>query len=151
MPPAARYPKALSARRARRGFRRMLYSILIYVAEDVVDAMTPADEEDHISRHLKIHEQLAAKGKLGPVVRLMPTTTAKQLRTNGTNVVVDGPFAETKEQLLGFYVVDCANQEEAMAVARSLPSVGTIFEIRPVQLFFPGVGLPKTAVERVRS
>jgi hypothetical protein len=129
----------------------MLYSILIYVAEDVVDAMTPADEEDHISRHLLIHEQLTTQGRLGPVVRLMPTTTAKQLHTAGAPVVMDGPFAETKEQLLGFYVVDCESEEEALAVARSLPSVGTIFEIRPVQLYFPGCGLPKSAVERIRS
>ena len=122
----------------------MLYSILIYVSEDAVDAMTPAEEADHISRHLKIHEQLKAQGRLGPCVRLMPTKTAKQLRTAEAGAVIDGPFAETKEQLLGFYVVDCANEGEALAVARSLPTVGTIFEVRPVQLFFPGVGLPQT-------
>ena len=112
--------------------------------------MTPAEVEDHISRHLRIHEQLAAKNKLGPVVRLMPTGTARQLRTAGAPTVVDGPFAETKEQLLGFYVVDCESEAEAMAIARSLPSVNTIFEVRPVQLFFPGSGLPKTEVERIR-
>lgn len=118
----------------------MLYSILIYVAEDEVAALTPEQDEDHVSRHLKIHEQLSARGKLGPVVRLMPTRTAKQVRTAGRQVVVDGPFAETKEQLLGFYVVDCESYEEAEALARSLPSVNTIFEIRPVRLFFPGNG-----------
>jgi hypothetical protein len=129
----------------------MLYSILIYAPEDIVNAMTPAEEEAHVAKHLQIHEQLTAQGRLGPCVRLMPTTTAKQLRTAGSPVVVDGPFAETKEQLLGFYVVDCATEEDALAVARTLPTVGTVFEIRPVHLFFPGVGLPKTAVERVRS
>ena len=129
----------------------MLYSILIYVAEDAVDAMTTAEEDDHISRHLKIHERLAAQGRLGPVVRLMPTRTAKQVHTAGSSVVIDGPFAETKEQLLGFYVVECETEQEAIAIARSLPSLGTIFEVRPVQLFFPGNGLPKTAVERERA
>jgi hypothetical protein len=118
----------------------MLYSILIYVPEDEVAALTAEQDEDHVSRHLKIHEQLSARGKLGPVVRLMPTRTAKQVRTAGKQVVVDGPFAETKEQLLGFYVVDCDSYEEAEALARSLPSVSTIFEIRPVRLFFPGNG-----------
>jgi hypothetical protein len=123
----------------------MLYAILIYVAEDAVDAMTKADEDAHIAKHLLIHEKLAAQGKLGPVVRLMPTTTAVQLRTAGTPVIIDGPFSETKEQLLGFYVIDCQSQEEAIETARALPSIGTVFEIRPVNLFFPGNGLKQQA------
>lgn len=85
----------------------MLYSILIYVPEDLVERMSKEEEDDHIARHLMIHEKLAAQGKLGPVARLMPTSTAVQLRTNGEPLVIDGPFAETKEQLLGFYLVDC--------------------------------------------
>jgi len=116
----------------------MLYSILIYAPEDLVDAMSQEEEDSHITRHLKVHEQLAAEGRLGPCVRLMPTTTAVQLRTSSTAHVVDGPFAETKEQLLGFYIVDCDSLEAAIDVARSLPSVRSIFEIRPVKLFFPG-------------
>jgi len=116
----------------------MLYSILIYVPEDLVDAMSTQDMDAHIARHLRVHDQLDSQGRLGPVVRLMPTTTAVQLRTTSTPHVIDGPFAETKEQLLGFYIVDCKSLEEAIGVARSLPSVRTIFEIRPVKLFFPG-------------
>ena len=116
----------------------MLYSILIYVPEDLVDAMSTEEMNAHISRHLRVHDQLRAQDRLGPVVRLMPTTTAVQLRTSSTPHVIDGPFAETKEQLLGFYIVDCKSLEEAIEVARSLPSVRTIFEIRPVKLFFPG-------------
>lgn len=115
----------------------MLYSILIYVPEDLVDAMSEAEVDEHIDRHMKIHDQLRAQDRLGPVVRLMPTTTAVQLRTSNTPHVVDGPFAETKEQLLGFYIVDCESLEAAIDVARSLPSVRTIFEIRPVKLYFP--------------
>jgi len=116
----------------------MLYSILIYVPEDLVDAMSTDDMDAHIARHLRVHDRLGEQGRLGPVVRLMPTTTAVQLRTSTTPHVIDGPFAETKEQLLGFYIVDCKSLEEAIEVARSLPSVRTIFEIRPVKLFFPG-------------
>jgi hypothetical protein len=123
----------------------MLYSILIYVPEDEVAALTPEEDADHVARHMKIHEKLSARGKLGPVVRLMPTKTARQLRTAGAPLVVDGPFAETKEQLLGFYVVDCGSHEEAEEVARSLPSVNTVFEIRPVRLFFPGDGLKQVS------
>jgi hypothetical protein len=115
----------------------MLYSILIYAPEDLVDAMSREEEDAHIAKHLQVHDQLAAQGRLGPVVRLMPTTTAVQLRTTSTPHVLDGPFAETKEQLLGFYIVECRSLEQAIEVARSLPTVRTIFEIRPVKLYFP--------------
>jgi hypothetical protein len=116
----------------------MLYSILIYVPEDLVDAMSTEEVDAHIAKHLRVHDRLRAENRLGPCVRLMPTTTAVQLRTTSTPHVIDGPFAETKEQLLGFYIVDCKSLEEAIDIARSLPSVRTIFEIRPVKLFFPG-------------
>jgi hypothetical protein len=55
-------------------------------------------------------------------------------------LVLDGPFAETKEQLLGFYVVDCANLEEALAITRELgvANPGGAYEIRPISLFLPG-------------
>jgi hypothetical protein len=119
----------------------MLYSILIYAPEDLVDAMSDEEEASHVARHLKVHEKLSAEGRLGPCVRLMSTTTAVQFRTSTKAHIVDGPFAATKEQLLGFYIVDCMSLEEAIEVARSLPSVRTIFEIRPVKLFFPGVRL----------
>jgi hypothetical protein len=69
--------------------------------EDLVDAMSKEEEESHIARHLQVHDKLSAEGRLGPCVRLMPTTTAVQYRTSSTAHVVDGPFAETKEQLLG--------------------------------------------------
>ena len=84
---------------------------------------------------------MAARGKLGPVARLMPTTAATTLRkTKDEPVVIDGPFAETKEQFLGFYVVDCENLDEALDFARELgaanPGVGS-YEIRPISAFFP--------------
>ena len=56
----------------------MLYSILIYVPEDLVDAMSKEEEDAHIAQHLQVHEQLSAQGRLGPCVRLMSTTTAVQ-------------------------------------------------------------------------
>ena len=120
----------------------MLYSILIYTPEDVVDRMTPEQDAVHVAQHLKLHEELRAQGKLGPVVRLMSTRTARQLRT-AQNLVVDGPFAETKEQLLGFYIVDCETQEEAVETARLLACEkrnGTL-EVRPVTWFDPGTSL----------
>jgi hypothetical protein len=115
----------------------MLYSILIYVAEDRVAALTQTEDDEHIERHLRLQERLKAHGKLGPAVRLERTSTAKHLRTDGVHTVVDGPFAETKEQLLGFYIVDCESQDEALEIARSMPSIGTVFEVRPVKRYFP--------------
>lgn len=115
----------------------MLYSILIYVDERKVAALTPAEDDDHIQRHLKIHDQLRAKGKLGPCVRLEGTARAKQVHTAERGTIIDGPFAETKEQLLGFYIVEVESEAEAIEIAQSLPSLGTIFEVRPVKRYFP--------------
>jgi hypothetical protein len=82
-----------------------------------------------------VMEKYAAKGKLGPVARLLPTTAATTLRkSQEPPLVIDGPFAETKEQLLGFYIVDCKNLDEALEFARELGAVnpGGAYEIRPV-------------------
>ena len=89
----------------------------------------------------KVMDKLAHQGRLGPVARLLPTTAATTLRkTRGEPTVLDGPFAETKEQLLGFYLVDCKNLDEALEVARELaaanPAVGS-YEIRPVGVYLP--------------
>ena len=82
-----------------------------------------------------VHEKLAKQGKLGPVARLLPTTAATTLRKDREPpIVIDGPFAETKEQLLGFYIVDCDTLDEALDVARELGAAnpGGAYEIRPV-------------------
>jgi len=87
------------------------------------------------------HEKLARQGKLGPVARLLPTTAATTVRKDREPaLVIDGPFAETKEQLLGFYVVDCADLEEVLDIARELGQAnrGGAYEIRPIGLFRPG-------------
>jgi hypothetical protein len=67
---------------------------------------------------------------------------------NGEPLVIDGPFAETKEQLLGLYVVECASMDEALEIARSLPVLNTSFEVRPVRRYIPGVGLPGVDEEK---
>jgi hypothetical protein len=88
-----------------------------------------------------VQEKLARAGKLGPVARLLPTTAATTLRKDGEPpLVIDGPFAETKEQFLGFYIVNCSGLEEALDIARELgrANPGGAYELRPVDLFFPG-------------
>jgi hypothetical protein len=56
-------------------------------------------------------------------------------------MVTDGPYAETKEQILGFYVIDCTNHNEAIEIARELGSAnpGGAYEVRPISVFFPGI------------
>lgn len=124
----------------------MLYAILCYNDEDVVASWSKEQDDATMARLAVVQEKLAKQGRLGPVARLLPTTAATTLRKNGSEpLVLDGPFAETKEQFLGFYVVDCASLEEALDVARELsqanPGTGS-YEIRPIGVFFPGQAKP---------
>ncbi|NTJ67470.1 YciI family protein [Agrobacterium rhizogenes] len=120
----------------------MLYAILCYNDEDTVFAWSKEQEEATMARLIAVQEPLRQAGKLGPVARLMPTTAATTLR-KGKNepLVIDGPFAETKEQLLGFYVIDFETLDEAIDFSKELaeanPGVGS-YEIRPLYLFRPG-------------
>jgi hypothetical protein len=122
----------------------MLYAILCYDSEAVVGAWTK-DEDDMVMARLgAVQEPRAKAGKLGPVARLVPTTSAMTIRKGAEPFVVDGPFAETKEQLLGFYVVDCATLDEALDFARELARASHsngADEVRPISLFRPGAGL----------
>ena len=75
------------------------------------------------------------------MARLLPTTAATTLRKDSEPpLVIDGPFAETKEQLLGFYVVECDDLDGALDVARDLgrANPGGAYEIRPIGTFMPG-------------
>ena len=103
---------------------------------------TPKEEDAAAIAKLDVvQEKLAREGRLGPVARLMPTTAATTLRKGKESVVVDGPFAETKEQLLGFFVVECATVDQAIETAKELgraSSSNGSYEIRPMMLFRPG-------------
>jgi hypothetical protein len=123
----------------------MLYAILCYDSEAVVGAWTKEQDAAVIAKLDVVQERLAREGRLGPVARLMPTTTATTLRKGKEPIVLDGPFAETKEQLLGFYVVECESLEQAVEIAKELgraSSSNGSFEIRPIMLIRPG-SLPK--------
>ena len=118
----------------------MLYAIFCYSSEDVVGAWTSAEDAAVMARLASVEQKLAATGRLGPVARLLPTTTAVTLRKCREVLVIDGPFAETREQLLGFHVVDCEGLEGAIDIARDLavanPGAGA-YEIRPIGLYRP--------------
>jgi hypothetical protein len=118
----------------------MLYAILCYNDEDVVWSWSQAEDEAVMARLNVVQDRLSKAGKLGPSLRLLPTTSATTLRkTQEPPLIIDGPFAETKEQLLGFYVVDVVDLEEALNVARELAAAnpGGAYEIRPVALYNP--------------
>lgn len=123
----------------------MLYAILCYNSQEAVGAWTEAEDEAVMARLDAVHQRLLDAGRLGPAARLGFTDTARTLlKDTDPPMVVDGPYAETKEQMLGFYVVDCADAEAAMDVAKDLeranPGVGG-YEVRPVRLFIPGAGV----------
>jgi hypothetical protein len=121
----------------------MLYAILCYNDEDTVFSWSKEREAKVMADLGQVQERMARKGKLGPVARLMPTSAATTLRKSGEPLVLDGPFAETKEQLLGFYIVDCENLEEVLGFARELGAVnpGGAYEIRPLHVFNAGAPL----------
>jgi hypothetical protein len=114
----------------------MLYAFLCYNNEAAVMSWSKAEDDAVMARLAKVRETLKQQGKLGPSLRLMPTTTATTL-VKEKDLVLDGPYAETKEALLGFYIIDCTNLEDAVAVARELSAAnpGGAYEIRPVRLF----------------
>ncbi len=119
----------------------MQYAILCYHSEDVVCSWSKEEDDAVMARLAAVQEKLARAGKLGPVVRLMPTTAATTLRKDGEPpLVIDGPFAETKEQLLGFYIVTCDSLDEVLEIAKDLgrANPGGAYEIRPLALFRPG-------------
>ena len=118
----------------------MLYAILCYNDEDVVWSWTQEEEKAVMGRLAVVRDRLVKQGKVGPSLRLLPTTSATTLRkTKEAPLVIDGPFAETKEQLLGFYVIDVADLDEALSVARELAAAnpGGAYELRPVALYTP--------------
>ena len=125
----------------------MLYAILAYHVEAEVMSWTPEEDAALMTNLLRVHDRLNEKKLLGPSARLGATGKAHTLRGPGNGVVLDGPFAETKEQLLGLYVVDCASEEAAIAVARDLRQVNptAVYEIRPIALYLPGEAIPTTA------
>ena len=113
----------------------MLYAVLCYHSEDIVMSWAAPQEAAVMRKLAAVEEKLSDAGRLGPVARLMPTTAAVTLRKDrDPPLIIDGPFAETKEQLLGFFIIDCAGLPEAIAAASELARAhpGGACEIRPV-------------------
>jgi hypothetical protein len=118
----------------------MMYAVLCYNDEKTVWSWSKQEEEAVMGRLEEVRVRLTKAGKMGTSLRLLPTTAATTLRkTQDPPLVIDGPFAETKEQLLGFYVIDVADLDAALDVARELAAVnpGGAYEVRPIALYKP--------------
>jgi hypothetical protein len=116
----------------------MMYAVLCYHAEDAVTSWTKEEDDAVMAKLTAIVDKYAKNGKVGPVARLLPTTAATTLRNDRNEpLVIDGPFAETKEQLLGFYLLDCESLDDALDFAREIGAVnpGGTYEIRPVGFY----------------
>jgi len=117
----------------------MKYLCLIYSDESQWPKLPQAETETMLKEYGAFGESIKASGHWVAGHRLHPTSSASTVRIrNGKLSTTDGPFAETKEQLLGFYVLDVADLEEALAIARELhvANPGATYEVRPVALYF---------------
>ena len=110
----------------------MKYMLLIYNEENT--KRSEKDRQDCKKEAVELADELRSKGQYVAANPLEPTTTAKSVRVrDGKRLVTDGPFAETHEQLGGYFLIEAKNVDEAIAVARKIPMAanGTV-EVRPV-------------------
>ena len=123
----------------------MLYAIFCYDNEAVTCSWSKEKDAEVMASLGAVQDKLASQRRLGPAARLGGTAKARTLRGPGNGMVIDGPFAETKEQLLGFYVLDCADDHAAIEAARTLrrDKPSAVYEIRPVITYLPGKALPE--------
>ncbi|RYD90246.1 MAG: YciI family protein [Sphingomonadales bacterium] len=117
----------------------MMYAVLCYNNEEMVCGWSREQDDAVMAALTKVHETWESSGKLKPSIRLLPTSAATTLHKQ-KDLVVDGPYAETKEALLGFYIIDVENLEEGLNFARELgrTNPGGAYELRPIQLYLPG-------------
>ncbi|MGD1093235.1 MAG: YciI family protein [Bryobacteraceae bacterium] len=109
----------------------MQYMLLIYFKEEVIDE---ADREECYKESLQLTHELSAKGQFLASAPPHPVSTATSVRIReGKRLVTDGPFAETREQLGGYYLIDAKDLDEAIDIAARIPGAhyGTV-EVRPV-------------------
>jgi hypothetical protein len=116
---------------AGRGDRQMKYMLLVYLDEKV---LSESEREDCYVKSANLAQDLHSNGKYLDASPLHPIATATSIRVReGKRLVTDGPFAETREQLGGYYLINAKDLDEAIGIAERIPAArfGTI-EIRPV-------------------
>jgi hypothetical protein len=109
--------------------------MLLICSDEKAETQVPrAEMETIVQGHARVAEELRAAGKMVVAERLRPDTEASRVRAKaGQRQVMDGPFAETKEALGGFYLIECASKQEALEWARKIPlREGGFIDVRPV-------------------
>ncbi|MFO0614696.1 MAG: YciI family protein [Polyangiaceae bacterium] len=117
----------------------MQYLLLIYDAESKLESMTPAETETFHKAYGTFTREIIGSGHFKAGEALKPVSTATTVRVReGKTLTTDGPFAETREQLGGFYLIEAKDIDDAIAVAARIPSaaIGSI-EVRPIMVFDP--------------
>jgi hypothetical protein len=112
----------------------MRYALLICTDETAMAAASPEETATMMAAYDRFGAEMGARGVLQTGERLRPTTDATTVRVSDGEVLVsDGPFAETKEQMAGFYLVDCKDLDEAIEIASKVPAAqhGSV-EVRPI-------------------
>lgn len=112
----------------------MRYMLLIYLDEQ---ALSETEREQCYAESTQLAQELNASGHYLAASPLHPTSTATSVRVrDGKSIVTDGPFAETREQLGGYYMIECDTLDQAIEAARRIPSADTgSVEVRPVMEF----------------
>jgi hypothetical protein len=112
----------------------MKYMLLIYHDERVWNDVREPDRQQLYAEYRRLRDQLQSRGQFVSGSQLQPTTTATSIRVrDGEELVTDGPFAETHEQLGGYFLIEAKDLDQAIAIAKRIPStrMGTV-EVRPL-------------------
>jgi hypothetical protein len=113
----------------------MKYILLVYHTEEVLNSVPDAKRQEMLAESVQLANQLHSDGHYFDAAPLHPVSTATCVKVrDGKPLVIDGPFAETREQLGGYFLVDARDLDEAIGIARRIPGarIGTV-EIRPVK------------------
>ena len=115
----------------------MQYMLLIYGAEAAMAKASPADLQAMMAEYQAFTEGVVAQGKFKAGDRLQPIAAATTVRVQGgKTLATDGPFAETREQLGGYYIVEADALDDAIAIAARIPAARTgSVEIRPIFVY----------------
>ncbi len=124
----------------------MLYAFLCYNNEAAVMSWSQEEDDAVMAKLDVVHQRLLKEGRMGPSLRLMPTSAATSL-VKEKDLILDGPYAETKEALLGLYILDCDSLDQAHSIARELGKAnpGGAYEVRPLRLYLPGLDVSGAA------
>jgi len=118
----------------------MTYVLLIYRARPPDQPIPDADVRAALAGHRKVQVEAAARAQLHAVARLDDAPRARTVKRSGAaHAVTDGPYIETKEWLVGFYLLDCVDEQEAIERAKQIcPDPSHAVEVRPVSWRWPG-------------